>query len=82
MPSLSSTFHPPSPDYLFLHTDELEIVSLFEEYAWLKDLLDHHDAREKAFLFAILDKKLQGSEKLELISTISKQLSSLARDNV
>ena len=40
----------------------LDKVKLFEEYAWLKDLLDHHDAREKAFLFPILDKEKLFSE--------------------
>ena len=36
-------------------TKKLDIVSLFEESHSLKDLLDHHDARENVFLFSVLD---------------------------
>jgi hypothetical protein len=37
-----------------LHNTTLDLLHLFEEYVWLKDLLDHHDAREKTFLLPTL----------------------------
>ena len=64
------------------HSEELDIVNIFEDYAWLKDLLDHHDAREKAFLFPILDEKLPVVPKRELLKEISKRLGQLARSGV
>jgi len=67
---------------IILNSEELDIVTLFEEYAWFKDLMDHHDAREKAFLFPILDEKLQKSEKIELLNIISGQFAVLERNNV
>lgn len=63
--------------HVLLHSENLNIVSLFEEYAWLKDLLDHHDAREKAFLFPLLDEKLTSEKKEELLNLICKQLSEI-----
>ena len=62
---------------IVLHSTELNIVLLFEEYAWLKDLLDHHDAREKAFLFPILDTRLEPSLKKQLLQNVAKKLSPL-----
>jgi len=59
---------------IILHSAELNIVSLFEEYAWLKDLLDHHDAREKAFLFPMLDEKLDSPAKNKILQDITKRL--------
>ena len=67
---------------ILLHSEELDIVNIFEDYAWLKDLLDHHDAREKAFLFPILDEKLPVVPKRELLKEISKRLGQLARRGV
>ncbi len=57
-----------------LHPEQitLDLVNLFEEYAWLKDLLDHHDAREKGFLFPSIDKELSKEFKQNLFSEISK----------
>ena len=66
---------------IFLHSERLEIVRLFEEYAWLKDLLDHHDAREKAFLFTILDEKLPDSTKQELLQDINKRFKQLEKSS-
>ena len=57
-----------------LHSQRLSIVTLFEEYAWLKDLLDHHDAREKAFLFPGLDKRMTETDKRSLFSAIHSRL--------
>ena len=59
-----------------LHSEPLDIVVLFEHYVWLKDLLDHHDAREKAFLFPALDTK-QFSGKKGLLNKTIKRLNSL-----
>lgn len=59
---------------LVLHTGQLDIVALFEEYAAFKDLLDHHDAREKAFLFPILDEKLDVIDKGNLLKKIEESL--------
>ncbi|KAA3617545.1 MAG: hypothetical protein D8M58_01715 [Calditrichaeota bacterium] len=50
---------------------ELNLVKLFEEYAWLKDLLDHHDAREKAFLFPTLEKELPDEQKKNLLEMVA-----------
>lgn len=35
------------------NNQNLDIVNLFQDYVSLKDLIDHHDAREKAFLFPV-----------------------------
>lgn len=43
------------------------LVDLFEGYIWLKDLLDHHDAREKAFLFPVLQQNPDNKEKDRLL---------------
>ena len=65
---------------ILLHSEELDIVSLFEEYAWLKDLLDHHDAREKAFLFPILDARMPDSSRQEALQNISTQFKQLRKE--
>jgi len=65
---------------LLLHSDPLDIVSLFEDYAWFKDLLDHHDAREKAFLFPSLD-KIANDKKQLLLNKVSAQLAALEEVN-
>jgi len=59
-----------------LQSEKLDIVALFEDYAWLKDLLDHHDAREKAFLFPALD-ALNETKRTEILEDVSSQLVSL-----
>ena len=56
---------------------KLDIVKLFEEYAWLKDLLDHHDAREKVFLFPTLEKELSEENKQKLFRDLSRFYSEL-----
>jgi len=59
-----------------LHSAKLDIVGLFEDYAWLKDLLDHHDAREKAFLFPTLD-ALNEKRRAEILEDVSVHLAML-----
>lgn len=54
-----------------LNPSKSDLVNLFEEYTWLKDLLDHHDAREKAFLFPVLEQNLSAAEKNNLIKELS-----------
>jgi hypothetical protein len=49
---------------------KIDLVKLFEEYAWLKDLLDHHDAREKVFLFPVLDRNLDEKNKTILLDEL------------
>ena len=51
-----------------------DLVVLFEDYAALKDLLDHHDAREKAFLLPTLDSKLDIMGKEDLFKEIARGL--------
>ncbi len=58
---------------LLLHPQQikLDLVRLFEEYAWLKDLLDHHDAREKVFLFTVLVNEMTEEDIHKLFDEIS-----------
>ena len=49
------------------------IVELFESYIRTKDLLDHHDAREKAFLFPLLQ-ELPDNSRNKLIDEINKNI--------
>jgi|GEM_PF-535596 len=37
------------------NSEEANLVSLFEEYHSFKDLLDHHDSRDRVFLYRELD---------------------------
>lgn len=46
---------------------QLQLPRLFDEYVYLKDLLDHHDAREKGFLFTLLDSAMAAKERLVLL---------------
>jgi hypothetical protein len=46
--------------------NEVNLVKLFEDYHSVKDLLDHHDARDRVFLYKLLDENLN-KEKRELI---------------
>ena len=64
---------------ILLHSSEIDIVSLFEDYAWFKDLLDHHDAREKAFLFPTLEKIAQ-DKKQQILNEISIRLKVLEQE--
>ncbi len=58
---------------LVLHPQQikLDLVRLFEEYAWLKDLLDHHDAREKMILFPGLVNEMTEENIHKLFDEIS-----------
>ena len=60
---------------MVLHNHFPDLVDLFEEYAQFKDLMDHHDAREKVFLFSALEEKLSMEEKHKLLEDVSGYLS-------
>ena len=53
--------------YLAGRMETLNLARLFDEYMYLKDLLDHHDAREKGFLFRLLDEGLSGERRSALL---------------
>lgn len=59
---------------LVLHNKQADIVRIFEDYAAFKDLADHHDAREKVFLFTDLEQRLNNVEKLSLFTKIEEDL--------
>ncbi len=42
---------------------DVELVRRFDSYYKFKELLDHHDARERVFLYRMLDQKLSQQEK-------------------
>ena len=58
-----------------LHPDsvKLNIVSIFDDYYDLKDLFDHHDARERVFLYKILDEMMPSDVKEEILSKIGER---------
>ena len=45
----------------------IDLVRQFDSYFRFKELLDHHDARERVFLYPILDQKLDGNEKIQIL---------------
>lgn len=47
-------------------------VSLFEEYHDFKDLLDHHDARDRVFLYPALDRVISRQDKLHMLAKLKK----------
>jgi hypothetical protein len=58
---------------------EIDLVKIFDEYYTLKDLFDHHDARERVFLFAALDKIMPDSQKSDILSRIAKRQQDLLK---
>ncbi len=54
--------------YLAERMAALDLPRLFDEYMYLKDLLDHHDAREKGFIFKLLDAQLPAFDRKNLLS--------------
>ena len=48
-----------------------DLVRLFDQHIHFKDLLDHHDARERIFLYRILDEKLSQPEREEILLQMS-----------
>lgn len=48
----------------------LKLVSLFDRYYTLRDLLNHHHAREDTFLYRLLDRNTDGSTQERMIEKI------------
>ncbi|MGD9900557.1 MAG: hypothetical protein AB7T22_15635 [Calditrichaceae bacterium] len=57
----------------------LDLVRLFDEYYDLKDLFDHHDARERGFLFPALDENVSAEERGKLLKTITMRQNTLLK---
>lgn len=73
---LTSNFALQGPDKGF------KLVELFEGYIWFKDLLDHHDAREKAFLFPALEDNLENPLKKQMLKQINAVYNKIALKNI
>lgn len=57
--------------------NNIHLVSLFENYHNLKDLLDHHDSRDRMFLFTQLDEFLDKKSQSEILNIIAQRQVSL-----
>jgi hypothetical protein len=53
---------------------KIELVKQFDSYYKFKELLDHHDARERVFLYRLLDQKLDVNEKKEILTAIKQNM--------
>jgi hypothetical protein len=53
---------------------KIELVHLFDTHVKFKELLDHHDARERVFLYRILDQQLESAYKNNLMQKIKIQM--------
>lgn len=51
--------------------NEVNLVKLYEDYHTFKDLLDHHDARERVFLYKLLDEKLKSEKWKPILQEIN-----------
>ena len=49
---------------------QIDIVRQFDSYYKFKELLDHHDSRERVFLYRLLDQKLNQKEKNIILDKI------------
>ena len=49
---------------------QIDIVRQFDSYYKFKELLDHHDSRERVFLYRLLDQKLSPKEKYAILDRI------------
>ena len=49
---------------------QIDIVYQFDSYYKFKELLDHHDSRERVFLYRLLDQKLSQREKYIILDKI------------
>ena len=49
---------------------QIDIVRQFDSYYKFKELLDHHDSRERLFLYRLLDQKLSPKEKYVILDKI------------
>jgi len=55
----------------------LDKVTLFDRYYDLKDLMDHHDARKRGFLYPLLDQWLDSPRRHLLLQELNASLSQL-----
>jgi hypothetical protein len=55
-----------------------EVVRMFDSYFKFKELLDHHDARERVFLYRLLDQKLDKSEKQIILDKIKNNMDKIS----
>jgi hemerythrin-like domain-containing protein len=46
---------------------DIELVKLFDQHYIFKHLIDHHHTREDTFLFRLLDKLIEESDKSEIL---------------
>ena len=51
--------------------DSVNLVELFEDYHSFKDLLDHHDSRERVFLYTLLDEKVDTVSRKSVLRKIN-----------
>ena len=49
----------------------IDLVKLFEDYHTFKDLLDHHDSRERVFLFKLLDENVHVGNRDSVLEKIN-----------
>jgi iron-sulfur cluster repair protein YtfE (RIC family) len=47
--------------------DEISLVHYFDMCTMYKDLIEHHHARERTFLYRLLDRKLTAAEKKHIL---------------
>ena len=66
---------------LYLHNkmETIDVPRLFDEYMPLKDLMDHHDAREKVFLFPKLDDALPAVKREQMLEDYRKTVKQLEK---
>jgi hypothetical protein len=58
---------------------EIDIIKIFDDYYDLKDLFDHHDARERVFLFKVLDEIMPVEEKEKILRQIEERQRALLK---
>ena len=56
----------------------IELVELFDKYIRFKDLLDHHDARERIFLYRLLDKKLPQAKRDHILGKMTANIAGMS----
>lgn len=69
--NLDSFVHNISNVVLYDTGNEVNLVKLFESYHSFKDLLDHHDARKRVFLFKLLDEKVDSRNRESVLGKIN-----------
>lgn len=57
---------------------KIEVVKLFDSYYKFKELLDHHDARERVFLYRLLDQKLDKGKRQIILDKIKHNMEKIS----